>query len=261
MDGAAAFETSTSTVRVAVGRRTFSLLLVRPVGASPDGFPVVAFGHGFLQGPQRYASTLTAVAARGYVVVAPRSERGLPPRHSRLADDLVEAIEWTRARVPSAHPTLSAVAGHSMGGGAALLAASRSREIDAVVTLAAAQTRPSAVEASRSVSAPALFVVGSVDRIVRPTTTLRMYEAVAGPASFVSITGGCHCGFNDSTTFRGLACDSGTITRSEQLALTQRVVGDWLDVTLRGRPAGRDVGWGVGRGVARPGVEVQTRGR
>lgn len=251
MDGARAFETSCSTVRVALQRRSFWALLVRPVGASSDGFPVVAFGHGFLQGPRRYASTLTALAARGYVVVAPRTERGLPPRHGRLADDLVGAIEWTRAHVPSAQPTSSAVAGHSMGGGAALLAASRSAEVDAVVTLAAAQTIPSAVAASGSISAPTLFVVGSLDRIVRPATTFAMYEAVAGPATFVSITGGYHCGFNDSTTFRGLACDSGTISRDEQLALTQQVVGDWLDVTLRGASAGRSPS----------GVQVQRRGR
>ncbi len=250
MGGVRALATSCSTVRVALEGRSFSALLVRPVGAWSDGFPVVAFGHGFLQGPQRYASTMTALAARGYVVVAPRTERGLPPRHGRLADDLVVAIRWTRAHVPSAHPSLCAVAGHSMGGGAALLAAARAAEVDAVVTLAAAQTFPSAVAASRSISAPALFVVGALDRIVRPATTFAMYEAVVGPARFVSITGGYHCGFNDSTTFRGLACDAGTISRDEQLALTQQVVGDWLDVTLRGAEAGRSPS----------GVEVQTRG-
>ena len=250
MDGARVFETSCSTMRVVLPRRSFSALLVRPVGAWSDGFPVVAFGHGFLQGPQRYTSTLTALAARGYVVVAPSSERGVPPRHGRLADDLVGSVGWARVHVPSAHPTSSAVAGHSMGGGAALLAASRSADIDAVVTLAAAQTVPSAVAASGSISAPALFVVGSMDRIVRPQTTFSMYEAVAGPARFVSIVGGYHCGFNDSTTFRGLACDSGTISRREQLALTQQVVGDWLDVTLGGAQAG----------PVPSGVETQSRG-
>jgi hypothetical protein len=51
---------------------------------------------------------------------------------------------------------------------------------------------------------------------------------------FVSIRGGFHCGFLDSTVLKGVGCDSGAITRAEQLALTGRLLGDWLDATLRG---------------------------
>lgn len=230
--------TSSTTVRL--GRR-LSARLVQPQGQSrgqaPGAYPVVAFGHGFVQGTGRYSSVLTDLAARGYVVIAPTSQRGPLPRHGRLADDLVHAIRWARSNLPEPHPHLSAVAGHSMGGGAALLAAARDPSIDAVATFAAAQTRPSATAAAAEIGVPALFVVGDQDRIVPASSTRRLFAATRPPATRVSVRGGFHCGFLDSTSFFGLGCDSGTITRSEQLAITRRVLGDWLDATLKGRPA------------------------
>ena len=106
--------------------------------------------------------------------------------------------------------------------------------IDAVVTFAAAQTRPSAVVASAGITVPALVGVGSLVRIVRPETTRRMYAAVAASATFASITGGWHCGFLDSRSVGGLGCDSGSIPRAAQLALVRTLFGDWLDTTLKG---------------------------
>lgn len=225
---------TTTTVTVRQDGRTFTARVVQPTGTAPDAYPVVAFGHGFTQGTSRYQSVLAALAARGYVVIAPNTETGLWPDHGRLADDLALAIRWAQRTQPNAHPTLDAVSGHSMGGGAALLAADRSPRVDAVITFAAAETRPSATEASRGIAAPAMFVVGSQDRIVRPETTRRMYAAKPSPATFASITGGYHCGFLDSSSFLGFGCDSGSISRSTQLKITRTLLGDWLDTTLKG---------------------------
>ena len=176
----------------------------------------------------------TAMASRGYIVIAPDSEAGLTPSHSRLADDLWASLRWARANVRGASATLDAVGGHSMGGGAALVAADRHPAIDAVLTLAAAETTPSATTASRGVSAQALYVVGTEDAIVAPATTRAMFAAKPPPATFASIMGGYHCGFNDSTSFFGLGCDSGSIGRSRQLGLTHALLGDWLDARFRG---------------------------
>jgi pimeloyl-ACP methyl ester carboxylesterase len=230
--GQLSLPTVVTRVTVAVDGRSFPARLVQPTGANPGAYPVVAFGHGFAQTSSRYASTLSALAARGYVVIAPDSETGLFPSHGRFADDLERSIRWVRAAVPNAHRTLDAVAGHSMGGGAALVAADRYPGIDAVATLAAAETRPSATTASAGISAPALYVVGDRDTIVRPATTRAMYDRKPSPARFVTITGGYHCGFTDSTSFFGLGCDSGAISRSAQLAITREVLGDWLDAAL-----------------------------
>lgn len=239
----------TSTVTVKQDGHSFSARLSQPAGSAPGVYPVVAFGHGFLQSTSRYASTLSALAARGYIVVAPNSQGGIFPSHSAFADDLWRALVWATRTQPNAAAGLSAVAGHSMGGGAALLAADRHPQITTVATLAAAQTRPSAVAASAGVIAPALYVVGSADSIVPPATTRAMYNAKPAPAEWATITGGYHCGFLDSAPFFGFGCDSGQIARSRQLATTAALLGDWLDQQLRGAPAG----------LAPAGVVVETK--
>jgi pimeloyl-ACP methyl ester carboxylesterase len=232
----ASLATTTSTLTVSVDGRSFPARVVRPTATAAGPFPVVAFGHGFTQTSSRYASTLTAIAARGYIVVAPDSETGFFPNHGRFADDLWRSIRWARTQTAwNPDQQKDAVAGHSMGGGAALVAADRYPEIDTVATLAAAETNPSATTAAAGVTVPALFVVGSRDTIVSPATTRAMYNAAGqGPAAWVSITGGYHCGFNDSTSFFGLGCDSGAISRSTQLAITRELLGDWFDVRLKG---------------------------
>lgn len=228
---------TSTTVSVSSQGRSFRALLVQPVGSAPGAYPVVAFGHGFTQSPSRYDSTLRALAARGYVVIASTSQTGLLPSHSALAKDLDAAIAWAHATQPNAHATKDAALGHSMGGGAALLAAAANHGIDTVAVLAAAETNPSAASAARTIAAPALFVVGSSDQVVKPATTRAMYDAKPSPATWVSITGGYHCGFLDSSSFFGLGCDKGSISRSTQLALSNAMLGDWLDATLKSGPA------------------------
>lgn len=225
------------TVTVSSQGRSFSALLVQPTGSATGAYPVLAFGHGFVQSTARYSSTLKALAARGYVVIAPNSQGGFFPSHSSFAKDLDAAITWAHATQPNADPTRDAVLGHSMGGGAAVLAAASDPGIDAVATLAAAETNTSAVAAARSIKAPALFVVGSSDSVVKPSTTRSMYDAKPSPATWVSITGGYHCGFLDSSSFFGLGCDKGSISRSTQLSISNAVLGDWLDATLKSGPA------------------------
>lgn len=176
-------------------------------------------------------------------MIAPNSQTGLLPSHSAFAKDLDAAIAWAQATQPNANASKDAVLGHSMGGGAALLAAAADQSIDTVAVLAAAETNPSATTAARSVTVPALFVVGSSDTVVKPNTTRAMYDAKRSPATWVSITGGYHCGFLDSSSFFGLGCDKGSISRSTQVGLSNDMLGDWLDATLKGgarfvRPAG-----------------------
>jgi dienelactone hydrolase len=216
--------------------RSLRAIVVEPIGAHPGSCPVVAFGNGYAQEAYRYRSILEDLAARGYVAIAPDGETGLWPSHARLAEDLWRSIRWARAQVRAAHPARCAVAGHSMGGGAALLAAARHPQIDTVVTFAAAETRPSAIDAVRDLTVDALFVVGSRDRLVRPSRTRRLYAAKPPPSTFATIVGGYHCGFLDSVSYGGIGCDRGSITREEQLATTRALLAGWLDHHLLGLP-------------------------
>lgn len=228
---------ATSTVTVSQNGRTFTARMVQPTGSAPGSYPVVGFGHGFVQSTSRYASTLAALAASGYIVIAPETQTGFLPNHGALADDLRAAIAWGHRTQPNAHPTLDAVAGHSMGGGAAVLAGSRQPDIDAVATFAAAETRPSSTSAATQLRVPSLFVTGTSDTVVAPSSTRKIFQNAPTPSTWVSITGGYHCGFVDSSAFFGIGCDRGGISRGTQLQISQRTLISWLDYRLKGAPA------------------------
>ena len=186
-----------------------------------------------------YAGTLRSIAASGYVVIAPDSETGRFPSHARLADDLNRSLRWLGAQSVSGtlgvprgkvDPTRLAVAGHSMGGGVALLAATRSRSIDTVVTFAAAETAPRASVAVRRLRVPSLFIVGSDDRIVPAASTAVMFRRAPSPKLLANITGGSHRGFMEVVP---VTCDAGFISYDRQLLLTRKQVRRWLDRYLR----------------------------
>ena len=128
---------------------------------SGRGLPAVALGHGWLQPVHRYANTMRYLASWGIVVVAPQTERGPLPSHAGMARDLSVALRLVAGGklaggVISVDGRKVGVLGHSIGGGAAVLAAATDPAVKAVVTVTAAETRPSAVAAAGNVLAPGL---------------------------------------------------------------------------------------------------------
>ncbi len=240
------------------GGRTFDALLTYPASSPEPGapvasgrHPVVVFGHGYLSPVESYRSTFDHLASTGYVVVAPRSGGEPFPDHAAFARDLALVVPWLAVQdVLTGGPLEGriavdaiAVAGHSMGGGAAVLAAAAGPAFASVVTLAAAETRPSAIDAAARIRVPSLFIAGELDAIAPVDTNQRpMFEALQGaPARLEIIPGGSHCGFIDppSGIVGGLiaaVCDTGTIDRSVQLATTWTLMTDWLACTLPGVP-------------------------
>ena len=237
---------TTKTVTVTVGSRSFPARLSYPTRGGP--YPTLAFGHGYTARASWYASTLDALARAGTVVIAPDSETGVAPSHSRFAGDLNRSLAWlaSESRAGTVVPrgkvdgSRTAVAGHSMGGGAALLAAARSRTVDTVATLAAAETSPSAAAAVRRLQVASLFVVGSDDRIFPAADTAMMFRRAPSPSLLASITGGSHCGFQDKVP---PACDArGRISYPRQRALTREQLRRWLERYLKGTPGTRVTG-------------------
>lgn len=258
--GSAATSASTSVGPVTVGDaevtvdgRTFGAWLLHPDPAG-DGdaaagpWPVVIFGHGFLTPVERYATTLRALAGHGFLVVAPRSGGELFPDHAAFAADLSAVIDWLEVEHVRPDGLLEgrvdlervAVSGHSMGGGASILAAAEDPRIRTVATLAAADTRPSAVEAAARLTVPSLLIAGELDAIAPIADHQRpIFEAAEGaPAQLRTILGGSHCGFTDAGSggligeLSGLVCDTGTISEATQQAITVRLLVDWLRVHL-----------------------------
>jgi len=236
----------------------FAALLYYPAlaggeGATYDGsaapYPAVAFGHGFLQTPDRYAGTLQHLAAAGFFVIATESATGASPDHAQFALDLRESLtylqqageqpdSWLYQQVRSSR---FGVFGHSMGGGASVLAAAGDERIGALAHLAAADTRPSAVAAMRDVRVPFHTIVGSQDTIVPPASTRRIHDAGGPPRILSTIAGGSHCGFQ--TTPFPIGCDRGSLPATDQIALTARLLQAFFQVYLDTEDAWRAV-WG-----------------
>ncbi|MFJ5774510.1 alpha/beta hydrolase family protein [Streptomyces sp. NPDC093094] len=219
-----------------------------PVAAGAH--PGLAFGHGFFQNISQYESLLRHYASWGLITVTPTSQGGLFPSHSAFADDLNAALTWLTAqnttsgsRFAGAVATASlGVSGHSMGGGAAVLAAGRNPAVKSVSTLAAAETNPSAVAASNTLRAPAQFVGGSADSVAGVAQhQQKMYDAKPAPAQLRVITGGFHCGFEDSS---GFGCDSGGIPRAAQQDITRSITTAWLLYSLTGETSLYEQVWG-----------------
>ncbi|MCY7419063.1 MAG: dienelactone hydrolase family protein [Chloroflexi bacterium] len=242
---------SVRDVTVAVGERSFDARVYAPSVAGPH--PVIVFGHGYLATVERYDSTLSALARAGFLVVAPRSGDGLFPDHAAFAADFSVVLDWleTQDADPGSwlhgsvlHGAYGA-SGHSMGGGASLLAAAADPRFVTVANLAAAETRPSAIAVMSSITAPVLLIGGSEDAIAPVADhQLPLFEAKTnGPAQLRVIQGGSHCGFLDPDALLALACDNGSLPVDAQLHVTARLLTDWLRYQLLGDDTRGAVVW------------------
>ncbi|MFD8151557.1 alpha/beta hydrolase family protein [Streptomyces sp. NPDC059720] len=260
-----------SEVRVEAAGRSFTARVWYPGSAAGKDKPVasgahpaLAFGHGFLQGVSKYESLVRHYASWGLISVAPTSHGGPFPHHSRFADDLNAALTWLVAQngtdgslFENAVATRQlALSGHSMGAGSAILAAQRNPAVTTLSLLAAAETNPSAATAAAQLAAPAQFLAGSDDTIARPEQHQRkIYAAKPAPTQLRTVHGGFHCGFMDSG---GLGCDSGAVSRQEQLRLTRGMTTAWLLYHLRGEQSWYDQVWGAGA-QSLPGVDYEAK--
>jgi len=202
-------------------------------------YPAISFGHGFLQAVEQYQSTLSHLATWGYFVIASRSQGGLFPSHAAFAADMrlcltylesenANAGSWLFQQVDVDHFGMS---GHSMGGGASILATAADPRVKALANLAAAETNPSAISAMQNVTVPVSLIAGSQDTIVPPANNGQlMYNNARAPRQLPIILGGYHCGFIDQDY---IFCDQGSISRPVQLALTRRTLTAFFNLYLK----------------------------
>lgn len=213
-------------------------------------FPVIVFGHGFAMNYDSYSNLWNELVPRGYILVFPKTETSVlpPPSHGDFADDLRFLKQQMEAWNSNAgNPFFQkqsgryAYAGHSMGGGASVIAASKDSTISALFNLAAAETNPSAIQAARLTNAvPALIMAGSSDCVASPGgNQIPIFDSLNSSCKhFVSITDGMHCRFAVSNTL----CDGAeftcqpipSITRSNQHDIMFDVLNPWLDFFLKG---------------------------
>lgn len=180
-------------------------------------FPVITVGHGFVMPWDAYQNLWDYFVPKGYILAFPRTEGGFSPSHNNFALDLrvvnermlLENSNTSSPFYQKISPK-SAIMGHSMGGGASILAASGYTQITTVVGLAPAETTPSAISAANGISVPALIFSGAQDGVTPPATHhIPIYNGIPSTVckTFVSITGGAHCYFANPN----FNCDFGRI--------------------------------------------------
>ncbi|GAA4540465.1 dienelactone hydrolase family protein [Amycolatopsis samaneae] len=177
------------------------------------GLPAIAFGHGWLQPTGRYHQLLRHLASWGVVAAAPATQRGPLPSHRLLASDLLSTLDLvTTVRLGpdgiSVDPDRLGLAGHSTGGGSAVLAGAQAAateppkpRVRAIATITAAQTFPPATEAAKTITAPGLHLAAGGD-LVAPAVghAEAIADAWAGPvqlrtlgkSSHLAVTEGRH---------------------------------------------------------------------
>lgn len=215
--------------------------------ASFPNFPVIVFGHGFAMSWDAYSNIWQHLVPQGYILAFVRTEGSLipAPSHGDFGDDLalvatkMLALNGTVGSLFNGKVKQKVVImGHSMGGGATMLAAENNSSIAGIVGLAPAETNPSAVSVCGNISVPALIFSGSNDGVTPPIDNhLPMYQGLASACkSYVSITGGGHCyfansnfncDFGESTSSQGIS-----ITRAEQQQKTFEILDPWLHYVL-----------------------------
>jgi hypothetical protein len=209
-------------------------------------FPVIAFGHGFFMGWDSYEYLWNLLTSHGYIVAFPTTESGLSPSHEDFGKDLALVIADLKIEGQTSTSfffdvidSTSCVMGHSMGGGAAHLAASYDPSITAIATLAAAETNPSAISAAASITIPTLIFAGANDCITPiPEHQQPIYDAFASSCkTMVTVTGASHCQFagsNFACSFGELTCSpAAAISAADQQALVAEFLIPWLNNYLK----------------------------
>lgn len=209
--------------------------------------PLIVFGHGFTIAYDSYEIFWKPFVAAGYIVALPRTESGFLPNHTDFALDMNFIVASVQALNNDPNSLFynhvlnrSALMGHSMGGGSALLAAELNPNIETTVTFAAANTNPSTISAAQNITVPSLLFSGSADCITPPANHQQpMYDSLASSCRYwINITDGSHCQFADNSfnceTAEQVTCGSTpTISDAAQLQITLSYTMPWLAFWLK----------------------------
>ena len=203
-----------------------------------EKYPVVSIGHGFTIAAANYQYLAAGLARVGVVSVLPTTEAGLSPNHAQFAADLQFA-----ARAVITDPFFAGTnlaqrfyVGHSMGGGAAVLAAAADRNAAGLILFAPAQTNPSAIAAAARVRTTTLILLGSRDCVTpRAAHAQPIDDALSARIihSIREIEGGSHCQFaaaSASCQLAELSCGGSALIPEAQ---QQSAAKDFLVDTLQ----------------------------
>ncbi len=214
------------------------------VAVATGEFPLVVVGHGFSMAVSAYQNWWEEFVPDGYILVLPTTEGGLfTVSHGNFGLDLAfVATQMQASNSNIASPFFgkvkprTALMGHSMGGGATILAAANNTSIDCIVGLAPAETNPSAAAAGANVSVPALILYGTEDQVTPEAShSLLIYNGLASSCKYYArLDEGAHCFYANYNIFCATGeMNIGTLSREEQQALSYSIVGPWFAYFLK----------------------------
>ena len=217
-------------------------------------FPVLVFGHGFLMGYDSYFYLRDSLVPLGYILALARTETGILPNHLNFGKDLAFLVVQMKTEGNTASSpffghvdSTSAIMGHSMGGGASFLGCENNTVPTAMITLAAAETSPSAISAAAHITIPSLVFSADKDCVTPPAQNqIPMYDSLASVCKvFINVKGGGHCYFADynfTCSLGEITCQSSfTITREQQHDVVIDFLVPYLDYYLKKIP----LGWSI----------------
>ncbi|MCH2032654.1 MAG: T9SS type A sorting domain-containing protein [Tenacibaculum sp.] len=213
-----------------------------------ENYPVIVFGHGFVMNYSAYENFFDTLVSRGYIVVFVTTEGSVFANHKAYSEDLAFMVSEIKNEANDSNSPIfelvgdfNALLGHSMGGGAAIVAASQV-EVNTLVTFAPAKLRFNTTTPATEVSEESIVFSGSADGVTKPNENhIPLYESLGSSCKyFISITGGAHCYYAKPNGY----CDFGerfssrdiTVTRSEQQEIMFTYVIPWLDYKLKNNP-------------------------
>jgi len=203
-----------------------------------------------------YTNIWSEIVPRGYIMVFPRTEGSIiGTDHQKFGWDLQFLVNRMQQEGTTSGSIFfnkiaveTALMGHSMGGGAAFLAADSlcgngNVNLKTLIGLAPAESSTNGVSSITSatrVTVPSVVFSGSNDGVTPAVDHhTPMYNNLASSCkTFINVLGGGHCYFANTNT----NCDFGestsstgiSITRLEQQDIAQDLTNLWLDYMLKG---------------------------
>ncbi len=214
-----------------------------PAPAPEGGFPLMVFGHGFLMIADRYTWLADALVPEDMMLLLLETETSALPSHADFGLDMAFALEGMLAESENtASPFFgltgpALLGGHSMGGGASVLAAAATDQARGLLLFAPAETSQSAIEAAATITLPSLMLWGTTD-CATPLDehALPIHTALASPCKYLlELFGGSHCQFALPDTYCSLGelfCSSPGISRDTQLEWSMRLALPWMKSVL-----------------------------
>ncbi|MFC4942764.1 dienelactone hydrolase family protein [Pseudonocardia sp. GCM10023141] len=187
------------------------------------GLPVVVFAHDWLQPADRYADLLRHLASWGFVTAAPSNHRGILPSHPAFAADLRTTLDvCAGVRLGDGRISVdgrrSALVGHGIGAGAALIAANGRARLAALVTIAAAQTHPDVIDSARALTVPALHIAAGKDTVAPAAGHADQIAATtSGPTWLRTLPKASHSGFLDGSHWSDLVLAGGPEAKTRRI--------------------------------------------